>query len=408
MAFFSVERRGYLTVSSLMASVVADMLSNGFTLKFPSTFSANDAATDPSYRVILEAGPTVDPLAATQAWQICFDILGLQRAAAYAATSYQFDPSTGDIKQITDSTGAAIDTCGAIGALVLNSNPSVNDPSQGFLNREKRIGTNASTYPMSYILTISDRGIFLGVWEGSWSTLRAGLDSDSNYFNWLLVQRPVDRFAGDTLVEGRCPVFCVNQVNYKYWKFVVREEDILHPTQRVPADSNTEDSHMIFNIANQVALTEDKKYLLTFPHNLTTPRFRYTEELDLIGITSSDVVMASSNVSFRVYGESRDRVYTALPPSRGFNTGARICVLTRPSVTGTGATFTITRTAGAITSVTVSSGGSGYDVAPNIVFEDATGSGAVATCTVANGVITAVTVTNGGSGYSSNVTIKLK
>ena len=251
-----------------------------------------------------------------------FDVLSAQRAAAYVGTQYQFDTTTGAINQITNTDGAAVDTCGAVGSLVINANPSTNEPSQGFLNRERRIGTNASTYPLTYRLTISDRGFFLGAWEGSWSTIWApSKDATAseipstagelpvyagNYFNWLLVQRPVDRFTGATLVQGKCPVFCVNQVNYQYWKFVVRESDILHPTPRVRADANKEDSHMIFNIANQVSLTEDKKYLLTFPHNLTTPRFRYTEELDLIGITSSDVVMASSEVKFRVYDESDD------------------------------------------------------------------------------------------------------
>ena len=407
MAFFSVERNGYLTVSELLSDVITDMLANGFSLKFPGTFDAAAAKTDPTYRVILEPNATVDPLAPTQAWQICFDVLSLQRAGAYVATNYQFT-NDGEIKQVTNAAGTGIDTCGAIGDVVLNAVPDIDIPSQGFLNRQKRIGTNASTYPMTYRLTISDRGIFLGVWEGSWSTIRAAVETNANYFNWLLVQRPVDRTSGKTLVVGRCPVFCLNQVNYKYWKFVVRESDILHPTQRVRADQNSEDSHMILNISNQVSLTEDKKYLLTFPHNLTTPRFRYTEELDMIGMTSADVVMASSEVKFRVYGESHDRTYTALPPSYSYNTGARVCVLTRPSVVGTGATFTVVRNAGVITMVTVDSGGSGYDATPNIVFEDSTGSGATATCTVTNGVITAVAITNGGTGYSANVKITLK
>lgn len=54
---------------------------------------------------------------------------------------------------------------------------------------------------------------------------------------------------------------------------------------------------------------------------------------------------------------------------------------------------------GAITSITVTAGGSGY-VSPTISFTDTTGSGATATATVAGGVITAITVTAGGAGYS--------
>jgi hypothetical protein len=122
----------------------------------------------------------------------------------------------------------------------------------------------------------------------------------------------------------------VNGVNYKYYKIVVREADILHPTSRVVADANTDDSSMLFNSKNQVVLTEDKTYLLTFPHNLTTPRFRYTEELDLIGTTSADVVMASQEIQFRTYGERGARTYAALPPSGQLNTGLRLAVVSAP------------------------------------------------------------------------------
>ncbi len=409
MAFFSVERNGYLTVSSLIADIVKDMANNGFAVKFPASYISPAAGAVPdTFKVILEAPDSVDPLADSQAWQICFDVLSNQRAAAYVATDYQFDDVTGTVRQVTSPSGDAIDTCGAVGDVVVNANPNVDSPSEGFLNRQKRIGLNASTYPMTYRLTITDRGLFVGVWEGSWSTLLANTSTSANYFNWILVQRPVDRFTGDILVTGRCPVFCVNQVNYKYWKFVVREADILHPTRRVRADDNTEDSHMIFNVVNQVALTEDKKYLLTFPHNLTTPRFRYTEELDIIGITSSDVVMASSMVEFSTYGESRPRQYVALPPSGANNTGARICVLTRPSVTGSGATFSVTTSNGTITGVTVVNGGSGYDAVPNVAFIDSKGNGATATCTVVNGAINSVTVTSPGTDYTASVAVKLK
>jgi hypothetical protein len=80
-------------------------------------------------------------------------------------------------------------------------------------------------------------------------------------------------------------------------------------------------------------LTEDKKYLVTFPHNLSTPRFRYTEELDMIGFTSSDVLMTGQEISINTYqttgGDATGvaRTYLALPPSGKYNTGLRICVV---------------------------------------------------------------------------------
>jgi hypothetical protein len=56
---------------------------------------------------------------------------------------------------------------------------------------------------------------------------------------------------------------------------------------------------------------------------------------------------------------------------------------------------------GAITGVTITSGGSFYGFAPQVVFSGGGGSGATATATVSGGQVTSVTITNGGSGYTS-------
>jgi hypothetical protein len=143
----------------------------------------------------------------------------------------------------------------------------------------------------------------------------------------------------------------LNSVGYKYWKFIVREEDVLHPSigdreniretwdyanskivttstsYRVPADANTQDSFALLNTTNQVALTEDSKYLVSFIHNLATPRFRYSEELDMIGQTSADVCMAGNDISINAYNETGNRIYRALPANNPYNTGLRIAVL---------------------------------------------------------------------------------
>lgn len=57
-------------------------------------------------------------------------------------------------------------------------------------------------------------------------------------------------------------------------------------------------------------------------------------------------------------------------------------------------------TFGTVTAVTVTAGGTGY-TAPTITFSGGGGSGATATVSISAGVITGVTVTNGGSGYTS-------
>lgn len=80
--------------------------------------------------------------------------------------------------------------------------------------------------------------------------------------------------------------------------------------------------------------------------------------------------------------------------------------LTPPSVVfsgpGTGAAGTAILSGGQVTGVTITSGGTGYSTAPTVSFSGGgptVGSGAVLAAAVDNGVVTGVTVTNPGSGY---------
>lgn len=399
------------------------------------------------YNFTLEAGGAVDPWNGEthptdlperniedyerQSWRVHFTIRGEQTVLGYVATGLQIylDDVQGRvlISKVSDDSGDVIDIAGALGSAQVGGVYSDTDLNQCFYNRKIRVSTNARSFPLSYLLTITDRGFFLGIYEGSWSTTRAAQSSSSNYFNWVLVQRPVDRNFGTTLISGKAPVFNVNSVNYRYYKNIVRESDVLHPTNgplpipgiggivvanpvanqpsswfatatllpdtgetpvftgnigvgysiydnigkfigqvkkvdsatkitfkekpvvtqttvntwayttadglayRVLADRHSPDNHMIFNSAKQISLTEDKTYLMSFPHNLTTPRFRYTEELDMIGTTSADVVMSGQEIQFTTYGETGPRTYRALPPSGELNTGLRLAVIWAPT-----------------------------------------------------------------------------
>ena len=401
----------------------------------PSTFSFTLEASgdvDPLNGTVDPNSLTVPPVALAntkkQPWRIQFVVPEEQKASAAVATKLQmaYDDAAGKIKisQITDDIGNTIDNVGVTGAQQAGGIFVDTDLNQGLYNRKIRVANQPQTYPLSYVLSITNRGFFLGIYEGSWSTTRGATTSNSNYFNWILVQRPVDRGTGRVLTAGKAPVFHINSVNYKYYKAVVRESDILHPTsgplaEKVPsgtgtvteanagewltdpktwkvngtatkftteltisaslytpigqyigtvksitndtellltsmpavniktpiaflftppgifalrtlANEHTPDSHAIFNSVEQVSLTEDKTYLLSFPHNLTTPRYRYTEELDMIGTTSSDVVMSGQDIQFKTYGEPGPRTYRALPANGPLNTGLRVAVLFAP------------------------------------------------------------------------------
>lgn len=70
---------------------------------------------------------------------------------------------------------------------------------------------------------------------------------------------------------------------------------------------------------------------------------------------------------------------------------------------GSGATAgTVTFSAGAVTGVPVSAGGTGYTVPPRVTLTGGGGTGAVAVAVInSSGVVTSVVIVNGGSGYSS-------
>ena len=435
--------------------------------KFVATIDTNSAVAQDDDSVIPNRQP----------WRVQFIVTGPQSAQGAVATPLQmnYNENSGRvaISRVTDKVGAVVDNVGSLGAWQPGGIFDPNKPDQGFINRLTRVAGQENSYPLSYILTISSRGFFLGVWEGNWSTQLAGAADSSNYFNWVLVQRPVDRNTGRVLTTGKAPVFSLNGVNYKYYKGIVRESDVLHPTSgpapllgqglikigasrpwkiegsadsadnnlgtiflsqlpigttiynknnafvgkvgvtvnnqeayltgapkvttyaaaatagtsnfyyvepnqspyRILADVHSPDHHMVFNSETQVALTEDSKYLLTFPHNLTTPRFRYTEELDVLGTTSADVVMAGQDIQFVTYGEWGPRTYRALAASTANNSGLRIAVLRAPQGprwegiqignstknTPTGATFDVTDdSAGGYTISNVVAGGTNY------------------------------------------------
>ena len=125
-----------------------------------------------------------------------------------------------------------------------------------------------------------------------------------------MVQRPVDKKTGivrglpiDNESPGNRPLFCVNSVNGKYWKFVVREHDQAIPSSRKNATINTEDDSAIINPYTQQSLTENGEYVISFLNNLSTSRYKYADELDMVGTVSADVVGGGSSIDINVYGE---------------------------------------------------------------------------------------------------------
>lgn len=74
---------------------------------------------------------------------------------------------------------------------------------------------------------------------------------------------------------------------------------------------------------------------------------------------------------------------------------------------GVVASATTAIASGAVSSITVTNGGTNYNANPIVTISGGGGSGATATATVSNGVITGFTITSGGSGYTSKPAVSI-
>lgn len=332
---FSVERDGYISVPKMMGDIIGDMVANGFTIQWTNktevTWSSTTIQDADMFKIIMQAGPTVDPLNTTQPWNIMFSVNGYQSVSCAVASPIQLT-STGVIATIPQAMNSNLPSewVGVIGSE--QSAQKVNGPGTDLrpyrlVDRSSgsiAISTpaDAASRPMSYRLTITSRGIALYIWE-------EGVAEDGHYASWVVIQRPVDRDTGVTLTTGKCPLFCVYSLYGVITKFVVREADITRPSPSVLATVDTVDSNWIINDQQQVAIAENNTYVTTFPSRLNTGRYAYTNVLDLICTTSADVVANFTQVPITVFGEASPRTYTAMTANGNYNTNMRVLVLTQ-------------------------------------------------------------------------------
>lgn len=382
---FHVQRHNYVKVSDLIKDIASDLSLNGFDVIFNGDSVVGAPPGDPvpdTFKLTLEATPSVDPLAATQKWRVHFNVINIFQCKMYVASDTQL-PDNGTTSLLERGLSLTqADSAGVIGSdlpypyvlseatLMVPPNEynqittydvqsiartkRINNADRQFIDRSIRIPdlSTAQAYPMSYMLNISPRGFSLAVWEEQ-------QDPTGMKYSWVVVQRPVDRNTGTPLIslDTKTPLFCVyglkdmyvpaaikpntatggasnKQVIYpERWesgikKFVVREQDIFKPTPSYPASYDSDDSNAILNDKQQVSITEDNKYILTFPNKLNTPRYAYTHELDLLAYTSADVVSQRTEVPITVYNEPDARIYTALFANGSNNTNMRLLLLT--------------------------------------------------------------------------------
>jgi hypothetical protein len=189
----TVEKGGFTNVKDLMSSLVQTLLDNGFNKVFPASY-------DGSGSVILEPTINVDPMYVAPvagqnptSWRLAFTTAG-EKVTVNAATPIQL---------LND---------GTIAKATWAEEPANPGQIDSWIDRSQLAGIGGSVYPMSYIVSISDHGVFIGVWDQSTDEYQTELTNASPSFRWLLIQRPVLHTDGSVYTTGRAPVFCVYTV----------------------------------------------------------------------------------------------------------------------------------------------------------------------------------------------------
>lgn len=325
---YTIERRkftkfhGTVSEQGLAQALMADLseATHGFDMLFPASLGSNATVA------VFESNAATDPLAESgEKWRIRIE-------ASEQAISINIGT---DIQIPAD--GSAVSKTGQYttsGHLIGLKSTGGGSQEIAFLNKDYFYkDEDPESGPLSYRLSISDHGVAFCVWKDA-------ADDLGTMFAWFVAQRPVDPADGAVLTTHYAPVFCVyscggggstgsNINNNGIRKFVVRETDVLAPTESVSAVVASEDSTPIINPMSQVSISVDNKYMITFPSGLNTPKRAYKHELDMIAYTSSDVIAQDSDVSVTVFGEAEPRTYKALNANSKFNTGMRIMMLTQ-------------------------------------------------------------------------------
>ena len=309
------------SLQAVFTNLYTDLKAAGFTQVLPSTQTA-PIVTAGAAKFVMDSSVTTNALHATQPFRILVDIDG---ATAFAgrlriavATPLQITDAgvTTSFPGPADATGMR--TIGQLGK-------AWNKPTGGavgdcFVTRNISNKVYDAGTVMSSILVVTPRGVFFSVWEEG--------EELAPMHSMFCVQIPVDKDTGAPLVEDKSPIFCVfNCDNTGFMKYVVSEADVGRPSRPVTAEKNTLNSNAIINAAQQVSIARGNKYLITLPNRLNTERFAYSQELDMFGYVSSDVIGEGSEVSVTLYGEDTPRVYRALKATGPNNTLVRLMCL---------------------------------------------------------------------------------
>ena len=143
-------------------------------------------------------------------------------------------------------------------------------------------------------------------------------------------------------------------------------------------------------------------YLWKYMYNV--PSFKNTK------FTSYAYTPVQRALSDSFYNKGSIDTVVVVSGGSGYNTTIQTnVVVSGGTTTGAGATagMTVNALTGAVSSTTLTAGGTGYTKGAQVVFNTSTGQGAVGNVTIVAGIVTAITVTTGGTGYLNTDTVSI-
>lgn len=317
------ERTKMRNLRDVFTNLFTDLKEAGLTQVLPASGSSLPAVTAGSGKFIFDSHAGCNPVNETQKWRLLVELDGATgangRIKVAIATPQQIS-TTGEVSKFpgpaTDTTGARV--IGQLGTAW--SKATGGALGDAFVTRSMSNVVYDEGTLTSSLLVVTNRGVFFSCWvEG---------EEVEPMTSMFCVQLPVNKDNGAPLTVDKSPIFCVyNSDNTGFKRFTVNESDVGRPTVSVNAEKNTFNNNGLINAQEQVSIARGNKYLITLPNRLNTMRFAYSEELDMFGYVSADVIGEGSEVSVELYGESEPRVYRALKATGPNNTLVRIMAL---------------------------------------------------------------------------------
>jgi hypothetical protein len=336
---FTVERNGYVSVQALGRAVADDLIANGFNLVAVNGSDVTPATSDSTTYYVFEPTAAVDPV--DTSWRLVMQATDADSGYIrfWACHELQIDPDTFTVVA-NGQTRQSGHMYAGNEVVAANSKLVSRQWNHSNWSCYKFQGIDPRAIPLSYRLSVSDHGVSFFVWAEAF-------DGNGDCFSWFTVQRPVNK-DGTVVTTGKLPLFCVfswqgggdtdialsenlNAVGDRILKFVVYESDVNAPSTPLSACVSGPDSKAIINPIQQIGLAEDNKYTLFFPQGVTTQRYVYPYELDMICFTSADVISQNEVAEITLYGEGTPRKYIGMQANFPNNAGMRMLCLVEGS-----------------------------------------------------------------------------